>query len=216
MDENRELPQQAEDTGESPGESGEPEKKKVDLAMELFDWAQSLVFAFVGIVLLFAFVASVFSVSQTSMTNTLQDSEMVMISRLPYTPRHSDIILFTKYGWQSSYNENTGQYSPLVKRVIGVPGDEIEFVMDGAVGTVFRNGEPLDEPYIREPMTYWAHGQSIPQYFVVPEGCVFVMGDNRNGSHDSRLTDIGFVDERSILGRVILRVTPLNKFGPVT
>ena len=216
MDENREPPQQPEEAGNAPDGGGEPETKKVDLAMELFDWAQSLVFAFVGIVLLFAFVVSVFSVSQTSMTNTLQDGEMVMISRLPYTPRHGDIVLFTKYGWQSSYNETTGQYSPLVKRVVGLPGDEIEFVMDGTTGTVFRNGTALDEPYIREPMTHWGSSQTMPLSFTVPEDSYFVMGDNRNGSHDSRASDIGFVDRRSILGRVILRVTPLSKFGPVS
>ena len=218
MDENgfeyEERPGEPEEGG-GPDGNGEPEPKKIDFARELFDWAQSLVFAFVGIVLLFAFAASVFSVTQTSMTNTLQDGEMVMISRLPYTPKHGDVILFTKYGWQRSYNEDTGQYSPMVKRVIGLPGDEIDFLMDGNTGTLYRNGTPLDEPYIRDPMLRWAGDMAMPLPLKVPENCVFAIGDNRNGSHDSRYADIGFIDRRGILGPVILRVTPLSKFGPV-
>jgi signal peptidase I len=193
------------------------EKPKIDLAEEIFDWAQSLVFAFVGIVLLFAFGVSVFSVSQQSMTNTLQEGEMVMISRLPYTPRHDDVILFTKYGWRSAqaFNADTGQYNPMVKRVIGIAGDELFY--DDETDTLYRNGDVLDEypAIIREPMTRWAVSSPMPMRLTVPDGHVFVMGDNRNGSHDSRSGDIGFVDERSILGRVILRVWPFSQFGPV-
>ncbi|MDR0293695.1 MAG: signal peptidase I [Oscillospiraceae bacterium] len=205
-----------ENTGraEQPETGGEPEKKKFDPARELFDWAQSLVLAFVAIVLIFTYAAGVFKVDQSSMTNTLQDGDMVMISRLPYTPKRGDIILFTKYGWQGSVNEETGQYSPLVKRVIGLSGDMIDF--DGASGTLFINGEPQDEPYIRAPMDRWTSSQTpISLPVKVEDGCVFVMGDNRNGSLDSRSADIGFVDRRSILGRVVLRMTPLNRFGPV-
>jgi signal peptidase I len=197
-------------------EPGKPEKKPFDLAREIYEWADSVVFAFVGIVVVFAFIASVFYVNQNSMTNTLQDGEMIMISRLPYTPKHGDIILFTKYGWHSSYNPSTGQYNPLVKRVIGLPGDVIDYAEENGNGVVFLNGEELDEPYIREAMTRWGGSQSLALPFTIPEGSVFVMGDNRNFSQDSRNSDIGFIDGRSILGRVVLRITPLNKFGSVS
>ncbi|MCL1807672.1 MAG: signal peptidase I [Oscillospiraceae bacterium] len=203
---------------QEPGEpEGKPARKKLDFSRELFDWAQSLVFAFVGIVLLFAFAFSVFSVSQESMTNTLLPNEMIMISRLPYTPKSGDIVLFVKHGWPNSINDETGLYSPLVKRIIGIPGDEIEFVMNGGTGTLYINGQPQDEPYIRAQMNRWGGSSSppMPTSFTVPDGHVFVMGDNRNGSHDSRDSDIGFIDQRSILGRVVLRLTPLSKFGTV-
>jgi signal peptidase I len=183
--------------------------KKTDFARELFDWAQSLANAFVCIVLLFAFAFSVFSVSQNSMTDTLQDGEMVVVSRLPYTPAYADIILFVKPGWPDSFNDSTGQYNPLVKRIIGLPGDVIDF----RDGKMFINDVELQEGYIRDTLWTWKGNMSTP--LTVPEDCVFVMGDNRNGSHDSRMSDIGFVDRRSVLGRVVLRLTPLKKFGPV-
>jgi signal peptidase I len=181
-----------------------PEKKQFDLAKELFDWAQVPVYAFVSIVLLFTFVASVFSVTMTSMTDTLQEGDRLIISRLPYRPKRGDIILFTPYGY--SFNQNTGQFNPMVKRIVGLPGDELEYIQE--TGTILRNGEALDEPYIREPMRKWG---SMPERLTVPEGYVFVMGDNRNNSSDSRSEGIGFVDRRSILGRVILRMTPLDQ-----
>ena len=193
-----------------PEEGGEPEKKRFDFARELYEWVDSLVFAFVGIVVVFAFLANVFYVDQTSMTHTLEENEMVMILRLPYTPKRGDIILFTKHGY--AYNEDTGSYNPLVKRVIGLPGDELDFVLDGNTGKVLLNGEALDEPYIREAMTYWG---STPLPVIVPPDSVFVMGDNRNKSSDSRNSEIGLVEQRSILGPVVLRLTPLNKFGSV-
>ncbi|MDR0293694.1 MAG: signal peptidase I [Oscillospiraceae bacterium] len=189
------------------------DKKTFDPARELFEWAQMLVFAFVSFVLVLTFVAGQFEIRQESMTNTLQEYDRVIISRLPYTPRRGDVILFTKYGWRDSSAE-TGQDSPLAKRVIGLPGDVIDF--DDTSGTLFINGEPQDEPYIKAPMRIWAYELPMPRPVTVEEGCVFVMGDNRNGSHDSRSTDIGLVDRRSILGRVLLRVAPLKAFGPVT
>jgi signal peptidase I len=98
--------------------------------------------------------------------------------------------------------------------VIGLPGDVIGYEEES--GTVLLNGEELDEPYIREAMIRWSGTPSMALPVIVPEGSVFVMGDNRNFSQDSRNADIGFIDNRSILGRVVLRITPFNKFGPVS
>jgi signal peptidase I len=189
-------------------------EKKFDVAEELFDWAQSLVFVFVAVVLVFSFGVSIFSVSQQSMTDTLQDGNMVIISRLPYRPGHGDVVLFTKYGWPRSFNHDTGQYNPMVKRIIGIEGDDITY--DEENGRIIRNGIILDEPYISEPMRRWgAITQAMPYPFTVPEGFVFVAGDNRNNSHDSRAADIGFVDNRSILGPVILRLSRDSGIGRI-
>jgi signal peptidase I len=191
-----------------------PKKKKFDLAFELYDWAHSLVFAFVGFVLILSFAAGIFSVSQTSMTDTLQPGEMVIVSRLPYTPKKGDIVLFVKHGWMSSYNHDTGLYNPLIKRIVGLPGDEL--VYDSAEETLYINGDPVDEPFIKGQMLRWADERLMEEgKVIVPEGNIFVMGDNRGGSHDSRNADIGFVDTRSILGPAVLRVSPFSKFGRI-
>ena len=210
--ENLEFTEAAE-TDEYMAETAEkPKRKKFDLAFELYDWAHSLVFAFVGFVLVLSFAAGIFSVSQTSMTDTLQEGEMVIVSRLPYTPKREDIVLFVKYGWENSRNRETGLFNPLIKRVIGLPGDELVF--DGEA--LYINGESIEEPYIKNEMQRWVEPSLMEDgKVIVPEGFVFVMGDNRGGSHDSRNADIGFVDVRSILGRAFLRVSPLSKFGRI-
>ena len=109
------------------------------------------------------------------------------------------IIVFRK----DEYREE-----PLVKRIIAVEGQTVD--IDFELGIVYVDGEALDEPYIAEPT-------NDPEDFygpvVVPEGCIFVMGDNRNASTDSRTTAIGFVDERCIMGKVYFTVFPLKNFG---
>ena len=99
---------------------------------------------------------------------------------------------------------------PLVKRIIACEGDTVE--LDTEKGLVYVNGQALEEPYTAEP-TYEA-GDMTGQ-ITVPEGCVFVMGDNRNHSTDSRFSDVGFVDSRDILGRVLLRIFPMDQFGGI-
>lgn len=184
-------------------------KKELDIGRECYEWSQALLQAVIAVLILFAFVASVYSVKGDSMLDTLEDKQMLLISRLFYTPQHGDIVMFTKYGLEAALTEE-GLYAPFVKRVIGIPGDQITFDIENAC--IYRNGDVLEEPYIRETMRY--NNISEPS-FVVPEGMVFVMGDNRNNSHDSRVKDVGFVDQRFILGRVLWRVTPITKFGSV-
>ena len=98
----------------------------------------------------------------------------------------------------------------MVKRIIGISGDVIDY--EHATGSLFINGVKQIEDYIKEPMNRWDEMQ-LP--LTVPEGHLFLMGDNRNISLDSRNNDVGFVDERTLLGRVLFRITPLNKFGRV-
>ena len=118
-----------------------------------------------------------------------------------YTPQRGDVVVtddLIDYG------------KPLVKRVIAVGGDVVD--IDFQTGAVTVNGETLEEPYIRE-LTLLDEGQTFP--LTVPQGKLFLMGDNRCQSKDSRSPEIGCIDERDILGKAILRIFPLQKIGVI-
>ena len=181
---------------------------KTNLALSLLDIFEVIVFAVAIVILVFSFAVRHCEVSGDSMNQTLKDKETLLISDLFYEPKRGDIIVFHQTG--PNYNE------PIIKRVIAVGGETIDIDLDTwTVSVTDKNGvtEVLDEPYAyidnRKPYSQ----QVFPLY--VPEGYLFVMGDNRNGSADSRVLEIGLVDERRVLGKVILRPTPFDKFGAV-
>lgn len=166
---------------------------------EVYDWLQCLVLALIICVLVFVFLIRLVDVRGDSMNPTLYNGDKLLVSDIFYKPKQGDIVIFRK-----------DDYKPeaLVKRVIATEGQTIE--IDFTKGEVYVDGELLDEPYIAEP-TYNQLDFSGIQ--TVPEGCVFVMGDNRNNSSDSRRAEIGMVDERLIIGKVLLRVFPFESIG---
>lgn len=173
-----------------------------DIKCELFDWAEALVTALSLIVLVFALVVRLIGVVGSSMYPTLNEGDQLIISNLFYEhPKQNDIVVLTKENFMEE---------PIIKRIIAVEGQTID--INFHTHEVSVDGVILDEPYIAE-LTERAEGMVFPQK--VPEGCVFVMGDNRNNSTDSRDLRIGMVDNRYILGRVLLRVYPFSKFGNV-
>ena len=155
----------------------------------LLEYLDSILLAVIAVAMIFTFVARLIRVDGHSMEPTLHDRQLLVISSLPYTPHHGDVVVVDAY---------TRHSRTLIKRVIGTEGDTID--IDFVTGTVYRNGEALEEPYTAEP-TFTQLDMQFP--VTVPEGCVFVMGDNRNNSLDSRLAEIGFVDTRDILGKSI-------------
>lgn len=166
---------------------------------EIYDWMQSLVFALIICIIVFVFIFRIVDVSGDSMNPTLINGDKLVVSDVFYNPKQSDIVIFRKDEYKSE---------ALVKRVIATEGQTIDIDFDR--GRVYVDGELIDEPYIAEP-TYTQLDFQGPQ--TVPEGCVFVMGDNRNASSDSRRAEIGMVDERLIVGKVLLRVFPLDSIG---
>ena len=167
---------------------------------EVYDWIQSILYALVICVLLFVFALRMVNVDGSSMLPTLENGDQVLVSNLFYTPKQGDIVVLRKDAFL---------YEPIVKRVIAVEGQRIDFDFDK--GIVMVDGVVLDEPYIRE-LTFTRI--TCPDTVTVPEGCVFVMGDNRNESTDSRLYEVvGCVDTRYIQGRVYLTLFPLKNFG---
>ena len=184
-------------------------EKKKNVLREVVDYLELFVFAICAVILLFSFVFRLCTVDGESMENTLFEEENLLVSDLFYTPERGDIVVFHQTG---SLNE------PVVKRVIATEGEHISITygLDTMTVTVTdRNGKTtiLTEPYMKYDTSRQSPYSSMS--VTVPEGMLFVMGDNRNNSLDSRSSAIGLVDERRVLGRVIFRVTPFDRFGSV-
>jgi signal peptidase I len=169
--------------------------------MEIYDWLQCIVYALVVCVLVFVFFFRTIDVVGHSMEPTLQEGDKLIVSNLFYTPKYGDIVVLRK--------ESFGEQA-IVKRVIATEGQTVD--IDFEQGIVYVDGVALDEPYIAEKTT---RPLDFTGEVTVPEGCVFVMGDNRNKSNDSRDDKIGMVDVRYIIGRELIRVFPLSSFGLV-
>lgn len=163
----------------------------------LYEWVRAVVCSVLAIVLIFTFVVRIIGVSGQSMRETLQNGDKLLVlnSCLCGDYRWGDIVIFQKPEFENG--------ELIVKRVIATEGQTVD--IDFAAGQVFVDGEALEEPYIREP-TWLDEGLEFP--ITVPDGCVFVMGDNRNDSKDSRYEGLGPLDTRHIVGRAVLLVLP--------
>jgi len=174
-------------------------EKKTSGASEAYDWIQCLVSALLICVLVFAFFVRIIGIKGSSMVPTFHNADSVIISNLFYQPKYGDVVVLRK---------QTFQKEPIIKRVIATEGQTVD--IDFNAGVVYVDGKALNEPYIAEA----THNRiDFDGKITVPENCVFVMGDNRNDSTDSRCSLIGCVDERYIMGKVLIRILPLNKFG---
>ena len=167
----------------------------------LLEWYEALISAALVLVLIFSFFFRIIQVDGRSMVPTLANGDKLIVWAAGYTPQRGDVVIVDSY---------TAYGKPLVKRVIAKGGDTISIDYDA--GTVTVNGEVLHEDYIAEP-THLGYDVQFP--YTVPEGKLFVMGDNRNESLDSRASSIGCIDERDILGKVLLCFMPFTDFGVV-
>ena len=168
---------------------------------EAYDWIQSLISALLICVLVFVFVIRIMDVNGASMFPTLKNGDKLLVSGLFYEPERGDIVVFKKDG----YDENKA----LVKRVIAVAGDTVN--IDFEKGIVYVNGEAIED-YV-DVLTTTKIDFVGPMS--IEENCLFVMGDNRNASTDSRDKRIGLVDKRLVIGKVLLVVYPFDSFGSV-
>lgn len=199
-------------------------EQKRSVFASIFDWVEIFCVALVGVILLMTFVVRRSPVEGSSMYPTLighneygssTDPEHglksgyddLLISNLFYTPKRLDIVII---------QEPSQLSEPIVKRIIGVSGDRVKINFN--TWEVYVNGELLDEPYVnKKDMTLGSQLLKTDEYNcwegTVPEGCIFVLGDNRSISKDSR--SFGYIDERYIIGKVIFRISPLDRFGTV-
>lgn len=166
--------------------------------IKIYDWLGSVVVAIVILFLLFTFVFRPTSVDGFSMVPTLNDKDWLLtVHEKEYS--YGDIVVVTQ---PNIFNE------PLIKRIIATEGQTVDIDFD--TGDVKIDGKLLTESYIAEP-TRRAEGMVFPTK--VPDGCVFVMGDNRMHSTDSRSPDVGFIDVRYILGKAKFRLIPFGSFN---
>ena len=168
-------------------------KKKVK---EVLEYAESLTVVFAVMLLIFTFIARPATVDGESMLPTLCNGERLVISNLFYEPAPGDIVVLC-----GEADREEGRN--LIKRIIAVGGQTID--IDFETGEVTVDGEMLDEPYILE-RTHLDEGTEFP--LTVPEGEVFLMGDNRNHSNDSRDSSLGTVDTRLLIGKAVFLVFP--------
>ena len=168
---------------------------------EALDWVTSIAVALIIALLIRRFVFTLVRVDGPSMNPTLTHNDTLFTSRLMYTPKVGDIIIF---------RPPESPKTPYVKRVIATEGQTVD--IDPLTGTVTVDGKAYDEPYIAEPIQPSRMGD-MEYPFTVPEGTVFVLGDNRNNSHDSRDSDVGAVPVKNIIGKAQFRLLPLSTFG---
>lgn len=179
--------------------STQPTKEKNSFLKELIQWLQALVISILLISLLFVFVGRPFTVNGVSMYPSFYDYDKVIALKSYSDVERGDVVVVRRAGDTS-----------LIKRVIAVEGDVIDININ--TGDVTLNGVIIDEPYINE-RTYTNSGTTYP--LTLGEGELFVMGDNRNYSSDSRNKDIGIVHQSNIYGKVVYIVFPLDRIGAV-
>ena len=198
-------------------EKYDPEKpRKIDV---VFDFVELVIFTLVAVLFFTTFFVKHAVVEGYSMYDTLYPNDVLLISDLFYKPMRGDIVVVEDYTL-----EREDMHKPLVKRVIATEGQLVKVTKDA----IYVNGEMLDEPYVFIDVLGYEYNllpsddlASIPGFFansehytfVVPEGEVFVMGDHRNDSTDSR--HVGTVREEAILGRALIRIYPFSRFGVV-
>ena len=170
--------------------SAKKAKKKIDI----FEVFQPIISALVVVTLVFLFCFRVFNVDGPSMAPTLENGDRVVVSTIGYKPKRGDIVVLSS---------TDGIRKPIVKRIIAVAGDVVDINFTSGVVTV--NGK--DETYSEDLTTQQA---DIAFPITVPEGTVFVLGDNRDVSLDSRSSRVGCVDQRLIVGKILFRFFPIG------
>ena len=184
----------------------EPSKpRRVSPAVRsVMEWVETIVMAVVLVAVAFTFVARVITVDGVSMEPTYYNGDRVLVTKLAGQARQGDVVIVV-----GALEE------PIIKRVVATEGQTVDF--DPELGEVTVDGQPLPGSVfgIEDGITFVPDLPGMVMEFpqTVPEGCVFVLGDNRDNSTDSRFVTVGLVDQRNILGKVVFSLYPFSKNG---
>ncbi len=177
----------------------EEQKNKTNIKKEIKDWVVSIVIAVLVALVIRTYIFTLVKVDGPSMNPTLTHGDVLYTNRFMYEPKCGDIIIF---------RPPNSPKTPYVKRVIAVAGQTV--TVNAQAHTVIVDGKVLSEDYIKEPLL----SAGTMQYPVtVPEGYIFVLGDNRNNSRDSRDATVGLVPVDNVIGKALFRILPLNNIG---
>lgn len=189
----------------APKEKKKKEKEPSNPSADLYSWLQALTCALVVLAVVFTFVGRIIIVDGHSMDPTLNDKDLILLQCIGYEPKQGDVVVLRKDFADINH--------PIVKRVIATEGQTVS--IDYEAGVVYVDDEPLYEPYLNEPMR-WPGSDSMQETeWVIPEGSIFVMGDNRNASSDSRDDRLGPVDTRYVIGHVLCTILPPGHIGAI-
>ena len=173
---------------------------------EIYEWIDAIVISVIAIILIFTFAFRVVGIEGHSMEDTLFDNDRVIISNLFYTPKQNDVVVISR-NYTNKTADKDDNDAPIIKRVIAVGGQKV--TIDPTTGQVSVDDIPLEEDYIKPgQITTWEDGSTEAKTVLVEKDHVFVMGDNRGNSLDSRFEVIGQVDVRYILGHALCRIYP--------
>lgn len=198
-------------------------KEKVDGRWNDFiDWIEILSTALLLVILVFTFIFRVATIEGQSMEPTFFAREKVVVSDLNYSPKNGDVVIVSRnYRNDCLISNSNRDDKPIIKRIIATEGQTVKIDFDK--GVVFVDGKQLSEPYTATPTNRYFSESDVARFskgVTVPEDCIFVLGDNRNNSLDSRSSVIGdrgdgMINEKFIIGKVLLRIFPFNKFGGI-
>lgn len=179
-------------------ENGRNANNEITFEKECFDWVGTIINAIAILVIIFTIFIKLIVVNGVSMMPTLQDKDWMVLSSFLYVPEKGDIVVV---------NKKEPVMEPIIKRIVATENDSID-IRDGKV---YINDELKDESkYIGDAITNDYGDMRFPQ--VVPKGCYFVLGDNRENSLDSRFEKIGFISRNEILGKAKVVIFPFDRF----
>lgn len=200
-------------------DKGGSQKDKKDF----FDWVDVIAVSLVAVIVIFTFFVRVATINGISMENTFHDGEKVIVSGLNYTPKQGDVVIVSRNYYNNPYIDTDDRdYQPIIKRVIATENQTVR-IYNGIVevdGTVLKEDYIKDSAETRINQYDSDYAEQYEKGVTVPKGCVFVLGDNRENSHDSRAPEIGnrgngMIDREYIIGKVLFRVFPFNAIGGV-